>query len=236
MRYAIYFTPAPDAALWRLGSSVLGYDSRAGTAVAFPQHGLWLEPWFLRIQETPARYGFHATLKAPFELAEGVGERTLLERAATFAGMCTPLCLPALEVALLGDFVALRPLSEDAELNRMAAACVREFEDLRAPLGAEDRARRLSQVLTPRQHAHLERWGYPYVFEDFRFHMTLTGAIPKSFQVRVLETLKALHRRISAPVWIDAISVLVQAKRESHFELVERFPLRAAAPMVSLDR
>lgn len=236
MRYAIYFTPAPDAALWRLGSSVLGYDSRAGTAVAFPRHGLWSEPWFLRTQETPARYGFHATLKAPFELAEGVGERALLERAAVFSSRCAPLCLPALEVALLGDFVALRPLSEDAELNRMAAACVREFDDLRAPLGAEDRARRLSQVLTPRQHAHLDRWGYPYIFEDFRFHMTLTGAIPKSFQARVLEALKALHRPISAPVWVDAISVLVQPNREGPFVLVERFPLRATVPLVSLDR
>ena len=158
MRYAIYFTPAPDAALWRFGSSVLGYDSRARAAVGFPQHSLWLEPWFLRLQETPARYGFHATLKAPFELAEGVRERALLERAAVFSGVCAPLCLPALEVALLDDFIALRPLSEDAELNRLAATCVREFDHLRAPLGAEDRARRLSQVLTPRQHAHLDRW------------------------------------------------------------------------------
>lgn len=235
MRYAIYFTPAPDAALWRFGSSVLGYDSRARAAVGFPQHSLWLEPWFLRLQETPARYGFHATLKAPFELAEGVRERALLERAAVFSGVCARLCLPALEVALLDDFIALRPLSEDAELNRLAATCVREFDHLRAPLSSEDRARRLSQVLTPRQHAHLDRWGYPYVFEDFRFHMTLTGTIPKSFQARVLETLKALHRGISAPVWVDAISVLVQQKRQSHFELVRRFPLRAAVPVVSLD-
>jgi len=236
MRYAIYFTPAPDAALWRLGSSVLGYDSRARVAVAFPQHGLWLEPWFVRIQETPARYGFHATLKAPFEIAEGISEKTLLDKAAAFSAMCAPLCLPALEVALLGDFIALRPLSKDAELDRMAAACVRDFDDLRAPLGARDRARRLSQVLTPRQHAHLDRWGYPYVFEDFRFHMTLTGTIPKSFQAHVLDTLKTLYRRVSAPVWIDAITVLAQPTRESNFAVVERFPLRAVVPVVSLDR
>ncbi len=236
MRYAIYFTPAPDTALWRLGSSVLGYDSRARTAVDFPQHGLWLEPWFLRIQENPARYGFHATLKAPFELAEGASERALMDRASIFSGLCAPLCLPALEVALLGDFIALRPLSEDAELNRLAAACVREFDDLRAPLSAKDRARRLSQVLTPRQHAHLDRWGYPYVFEDFRFHMTLTGSLPKSFQARALEALVALHRRVSAPVWIDAISLLVQPKREAPFELVQRFPLRAAVSAINFDR
>jgi hypothetical protein len=139
-------------------------------------------------------------------------------------------------MALLGDFVALRPLSEDAELDRLAASCVREFDNLRAPLGAEDRARRLLQVLTPRQHAHLDRWGYPYVFEDFRFHMTLAGALPKSFQPRVLEVLKGLHHRISGPVQVDAISVLVQPKREGHFELVERFPLRGPVPAISLAR
>ncbi len=236
MRYAIYFTPAPDTALWRFGSSVLGYDARARTTVAFPRHGLWLEPWFLRIQDTPARYGFHATLKAPFELAEGVSERALMDRAAVFGERNAPLCLPALEVALLDDFIALRPLSEDAELNRLAAGCVREFDDLRAPLSVKDRARRLSQVLTPRQHAHLDRWGYPYVFEEFRFHMTLTGAIPKSFQARALEVLNALHRRVSAPVWVDAISVLAQPTRESFFELLQRFPLRAAVSAISLDR
>ena len=159
-----------------------------------------------------------------------------MDRASVFSGLCAPLCLPALEVALLGDFIALRPLSEDAELNRLAADCVRAFDDLRAPLSVKDRARRLSQMLTPRQHAHLDRWGYPYVLEEFRFHMTLTGAIPKSFQPRVLKALSALHRRVSAPVWIDAISLLAQPKREAPFELLQRFPLRAAVSAVSVDR
>lgn len=234
MRYAIYFTPAPDTILWRFGSGVLGYDSAAREAVAFPAHSLWHEPWFERAQATPARYGFHATLKAPFALAPGVGEDVLLERAASFSSSRAPICLPALEVASLGDFVALRPLAEDAELNRLAAACVGDFDDLRAPLGAEDRARRLESALTPRQHRYLEDWGYPYVFEDFRFHMTLTGALPKSLQPRALEVLRTLYHRISGPVWIDAITILAQPTRDSRFAVVERFALRAYAPAVGL--
>ncbi len=220
MRYALYFTPAPDTGLWRFGSGVLGYDSATREAAAFPVHALWHEPWFERAQETPARYGFHATLKAPFALAPGISEDVLLERAASFsAGR---------------DFVALRPLAEDAELNRLAAACVRDFDDLRAPLSAEDRARRLASALKPRQHRHLEDWGYPYVFEDFRFHMTLTGALPKSLQPRALEVLRTLYYRISGPVWIDAITVLAQPTRDSRFAVVERFALRAYAPAIDL--
>ncbi|MBN9266339.1 MAG: DUF1045 domain-containing protein [Hyphomicrobium sp.] len=233
MRYAIYFTPPPETSLWRFGCSVLGYDAATRGAAAYPKHGLWHEPWFVRAQETPARYGFHGTLKAPFALAPGMTEHALLERAAELSRHWAPIYLPALEVASLGSFVALRPLAEDAELNRLAAACVREFDDFRAPLDDADRARRLSQVLTQRQHEHLDRWGYPYVFDDFRFHMTLTGSIPKSLQPQVLEALQDLHRRTRAAVWIDAISVLVQPTRESRFVLLERFALRADVPAIS---
>ena len=31
--------------------------------------------------------------------------------------------------------------------------------------------------LTDRQEALLTQWGYPYVMEEFRFHITLTGAL-----------------------------------------------------------
>jgi putative phosphonate metabolism protein len=236
MRYAIYFTPTPDTALWRLGSSILGYDAEARQSTAYPQHGLWHETWFVRAQETPARYGFHATLKAPFALAPGVTEGELLGRAFAFSNYWAPIYLPAMEVVSLDAFVALCPLVEDAELNRLAAACVSEFDDLRAPLDPADRERRLSQVLTQRQHEHLDRWGYPHVFDDYRFHMTLTGPIPRALQPRALEVLRSLYRRISAPVRIDAITVLAQATRRSRFVILERFQLRAEAPAIGLGR
>lgn len=236
MRYAIYFTPAVVSALWRLGSSSLGYDTAAREIVDFPNCSLWREPWFTRALETPARYGFHATLKAPFTLAPSVTAAVLLERAEAFSARHAPVYLPALEVALLGDFVALRPLAEDAELNRLAAACVQDFDDLRAPIDATDRARRLSQGLTPRQRAQLDLWGYPYVLQDFRFHMTLTGSITPLKRAEALAAMKALYRGCSAPVVVDAISVLSQSTREGQFGLIARFPLRGAVPPISLDR
>src|SRR5688572_28773113 len=112
MRYAICFTPPSDTDLWRFGSSAVGYDSATHQPLAFPDHDLWTEPWFASAQTTPARYGFHATLKAPFELAPEATEALLLERAAAFGGRHMPIGLPGMEVVLLDSFVALRPLAE----------------------------------------------------------------------------------------------------------------------------
>ena len=70
-RYAVYYAPAADSALWRFGSATLGYDALTGEDLPFavpPGCDLALWPAFT---EEPRRYGFHATLKAPFELADG---------------------------------------------------------------------------------------------------------------------------------------------------------------------
>ncbi len=236
MRYAIYFTPAPQSALWRFGSSAIGYDAVERETCPFPAHELWQEAWFLRGLDNPARYGFHATLKAPFELAPGATEAMLLERAAALGARYAPILLPALKVSLLDAFVALLPVAEDAELNRLAAACVRDLDDLRAPLIEADRARRLSQSLTTRQQMNLQRWGYPYVLEDFRFHMTLTGVIPAAMRSRVLDSLKSLYRGAEGPTLVDAITVLAQSTRENRFGVLARIPLTAAVPAISLGR
>ena len=235
MRYAMYFTPAPETLLWQLGSSALGYDAVTQQDVALPDHALYRDPAFLRTLETPRRYGFHATLKAPFVLRAGASEHDLVERAAAFGARCAPLLVPALEVALLGNFVALCPIAKDAELDRLAAACVRDFDDLRAPLTEAERARRLLAPLTPQQIAHLDQWGYPYVFEDFRFHMTLTGPIAESTREAVVTDLRALLYPATGPLRIDAISVLVQPTLQSRFAVLARLPLHAHAPAIALS-
>jgi hypothetical protein len=66
--------------------------------------------------------------------------------------------------------------------------------------------------------------------------MTLTGAIPKALQPRALDALKALYRRAGGPVWVDAVSVLIQPTREGRFGLIARFPLRAPTPVIGLGR
>ncbi|MGD9806414.1 MAG: DUF1045 domain-containing protein [Hyphomicrobiaceae bacterium] len=234
MRYAIYFTPAPDSMLWRLGSSALGYDAVLGQDVPFPTHPLYADPAFLRRLETPRRYGFHATLKAPFALRSGSTERDLLECAAALAAHQTPILVPGLEVTLLGDFLALRPATEHAELNRLAATAVRELDHLRIALTDADRARRLAASLTTRQVGHLDRWGYPYIFEDFRFHLTLSGALAEPMRAPASTALKALFSQAMGALQIDALSVLVQPTPQSRFVVIERLPLQARAAPTEL--
>lgn len=228
-RYAIYFTPAPQTRLWRFGSSVIGYDAAAAREVAYPDHSLFREGAGDMLSAEPKRYGFHATLKAPFELSADQSENALLRHAqATFARH-PRVRLGRLEVAELGSFLALRPMAGSEDVNTLAEVCVKAFEPFRAPLSATDRARRLKSPLTGRQVANLDRWGYPYVFEEFRFHMTLTGPLPEPQRRVALKALRELFAEIDEPVVIDAASVVRQSERSARFVIVERFDLSATA-------
>lgn len=223
-RYALYAAPAPDSALWRFGSSVIGYDAALALDAAFPEGGLFAADDWPALTADPRRYGFHGTLKAPFVLAEGRSEAELLDAAAAFAQRQRTFVVPRLEVSLLKAFVALVPDEPSAALDALAADCVRHFEPFRAPLSDSDRARRLVAPLTDRQRQHLDAWGYPYVFEDFRFHMTLTGALPEDRRETVRAALAALYAPLAVPFPVDALAVFRQERREDRFTVLARLP------------
>jgi putative phosphonate metabolism protein len=224
-RYAIYFTPRPLSPLARFGAAVLGYDS-AGKADV-PHLGLVGIPpaQLASLTDAPRRYGFHATLVAPFYL-DGHGEQALLEAFDDWCGQAGPAPLGELRVGMLGDFVALTPIATDPALDELARGCVEFFDAFRAPLSAEDLARRNGGRLSPRQRANLDRWGYPYVFEDFRFHMTLIGALPPADGERVCAALTDAYAPLAAHVYdVDALSLMRQSGPGSRFEVVARLVL-----------
>ncbi|GGE52964.1 hypothetical protein GCM10007276_32480 [Agaricicola taiwanensis] len=225
MRYAVYYAPERKTDLWRFGCRVLGRDPETGEAVAplMPDGidaGTWTE-W----TASPRRYGFHATLKAPFALAEDRAEAELDLAVADFAAGRTTFRLPRLKVAALGRFVALIPAEDAKELELLAADCVRAFDHFRAPLTAEALAKRLAAPLSPSEHAHLRRWGYPYVFQDFQFHMTLTGALPEDAVEPVARQLHALYEREmgAEPMKVESVAVFMEPKDGATFRLVKRF-------------
>lgn len=228
MRYAIYFLPASDTALWRFGSSVVGYDACTGQDVAPPNHPYLTTTDRSSWTREPARYGFHATLKAPFVLAAGKDEPALLAAADAFAREYCAFDLAELAVRAIGSFIALVPTEPSAAVQRLAGDCTRAFDAFRAPLSEADRRRRLESPLTERQIENLDRWGYPYVLDDFRFHMTLTGPLDAPARDRLLPALSDLYATIAAPVTIDAITVCRQETRESRFVALQRFPFRDA--------
>ena len=176
-RVAIYAAPRPDDPLWTFGSAVIGYDAASGEAVPrTPPLGLTHECW-AALTADPRRYGFHATLKAPFRLRDRFDIGRLSEAVRLFSDGAQALAPFALDVRAIGEFLALVPTSAPGELHSFAASVVTSFDPFRAPLSAGERQRRLAAGLSEQQIGNLDQWGYPYVLDEFRFHMSLTGKI-----------------------------------------------------------
>lgn len=215
-RYALYFTPKPGSALARFGNAVLGCDNHTGAEVPRPE-GL---ADLAGVTASPRVYGFHATLKAPMRLRAGATEADLLDAAASLAKDHAPVPVGLLRVATLGAFTALVPVAAPPELGLFAAECVAAFEPFRAPLTEAETARRRPERLSPRGRALLARWGYPHVFEEFRFHMTLTDALPEEARAPWRERLAASYGE-TEPLTLDALSVLRQ-DGTAPFRVVQR--------------
>lgn len=223
-RYAIYYAPAPGSVLDRFGATILGYDAQKAVDLPFPGE-IGLPDWF-ELTQDPRRYGFHATLKAPMALAPDLGEDALVAACAAFAA--TPRAIPVIRpvVDTIDGFAAIVPAQRSAELEGLAGACVRDFDSFRAPLTEQDRARRNPAKLSPRQRDYLDRWGYPYVFEEFRFHMTLTGRLDAGRRAPILETLRRLFSKGSTDeLAIDRIALFRQGQPDQRFRVIGNWPL-----------
>ena len=228
-RYAIYYAPAPGSDLDRFGAHLLGYDAFSGEDLPFAEGVLQTAPDWRKATADPQKYGFHATLKAPFSLAPGKSEAEFLDACAAFASV--PRTIPVIRpvVGSISGFIAVIPAEPPPELIQLAADCVSEFDLFRAPLTEADRARRNPSQLTPVQRGHLERWGYPYVMDDFRFHMTLTGRLDTERRAPLLAMLTERFSAIGLKTLaIDAIALFRQDKADSRFRIVRRYVLQQA--------
>jgi putative phosphonate metabolism protein len=234
-RLAIYFAPATSTALWGFGSDTIGYDAASGADRVQSPPALTSAVEWRAWTDAPRSYGFHATLVAPFYLRDGCSEDELGTAVAALAERTAPFVVDGLAVSLLGPFAALTPSGDAGELSRLAAECILALDPYRAPLGPADRARRLAAGLTPRQTAYLDRYGYPYAFEEFSFHMTLAGPLPPDRRETVRAELARRYRPIEGPVAIDALTLFRQKDRKARFRMVARHPLSGldASPVVA---
>ncbi|MEQ8965265.1 MAG: DUF1045 domain-containing protein [Azospirillaceae bacterium] len=227
-RYALYHAPAPGSPLERFGAAWLGRGvdgDRAPPRPTVPKlqaRGLDLDG----ITRAPRQYGFHATLKAPFALAEGVDAEALASAVEAFAAREAPVAGPELVVSALGGFVALVPGAAAPAVDTFAARVVEAFEPFRAPLPASERARRLAGGLTDRQVALLDRWGYPFVFAEFFFHMTLTGRLaPDDADAVVCALAPLVASSDMRSLRIEALDIFHQPDRSTPFTRWRRVPL-----------
>jgi len=230
-RYAIYFVPAAESHLYQFGCSVLAYDCYTGETVRRgADFGASAAEWD-RLTEEPRRYGFHATLKAPFHLSPACSEEQLISAVQSFAELSHSVPTIAPVVRMLSGFAGIVPARHEAATGALATKCTTMFDRFRAPMSPQERAQRLALGLNPGQIQNLERWGYPFLFSDFRFHMTLTGKIQPNRRDQVLASLQRTfdHACGGQPFAIDRVALMRQDDGNANFRVILQAPLRAAA-------
>ncbi len=225
-RFGLYFAPAEGTPLDRFGSAWLGRSAWTGASLEPPGiQGFTVEE-IQGITGSPRRYGFHATLKPPFALAPGRTLSELVEAVSAFAAGRPAFRIAPLRVKAVGCFIALVPSAHESELHALADACVERFDAFRAPPSEAETAKRKRATLTPRQEEHLTRWGYPYVFDTFRFHMTLTDSLEEGIRDRALSALVPLAEPYCRdPLPIDGVTLFHEPSPGADFRILQRFPL-----------
>jgi putative phosphonate metabolism protein len=224
-RYAIFYTPAPGK-MADFGAAWLGWDPVRGQDVAqLPIEGVDV----VEVTGAARKYGFHGTMKPPFSLAEGQSEEALRQAFVAFCEGEAPVGTEALELVRLGRFLALQPEKPSAALKALAANVVREFDRFRAPMSEAEKERRRARKLSPAQEEMLQRWGYPYVMEEARFHMTLTGRMPRAQGMKVMQMLKPRVAPIcEGRFQVDGLSLMGE-DAAGRFHLIERRCFRGVA-------
>jgi putative phosphonate metabolism protein len=225
-RFAVYYAPSRESAWWQAGSAWLGRDAERGERCASPQPERLTRP-LADLTEAPRRYGWHGTLVAPFRLAEGITQQDVLEATRQWAQTQSAFAL-SVEAATLGDFVALRPADQSGEANigAVAASALRSLDTLRARPSAADLARRLAAPLSERQRALLVEWGYPYVFDEFRFHMTLSSSLADAGERATLVAWWQAQTPALGPLAIDHAALFVEPAPGEPFVLWQRVPFQ----------
>lgn len=222
-RLAIYWAPAPGP-LAEFAARWLGWDAAAGCERPHPALAGLKTP-VEEITATPRKYGFHGTVKPPFRLAPGTTAEGLHQAAAALCARLAPVELLGLALHRLGGFLALTPEGDQTALSALAARVVAGLDGFRAPPDAAEIARRRPERLSPRQREYLDRWGYPHVMDEFRFHLTLTGDLPADRAAAVERVLApVLAPLCPRPFRVDSLCLFGEGA-DGRFRILHRYPL-----------
>lgn len=225
-RVAIYFAPEADDPLWRAGCAWLGRDPERDAALPQPPIEGLPPARLAAITADARRYGFHATIKAPFRLAEGRTADELAGSVAEIARAIPAFDAPPAAPASHYGYVTVLLTEASAEMAALEQRVVMGLEAFRAPLSEAERAKRLAAPLTERQRAALDRFGYPYVGEDFTFHMTLSARLAGEEHDTVLAAAEARFADIARrPLAVRSLALYVEPRPGAELVLTRRFPL-----------
>ncbi|TCU17056.1 DUF1045 domain-containing protein [Rhizobium sullae] len=226
MRYAICFTPAPSDPLTQVAANWLGRNVFSGEMVEPPAiRGIGIHEIAFHTA-VPRRYGFHGVLKAPFYLAPDVSESQLLREMMRFSGSLQPFLIPSVEVARLRNYFSLVPSVPCDHIHYLASAVVQHFDRFRAPLSEAEIERSDPDGLSAAQFANLYRWGYPYVMDEFRFHMPLTGPVNLVDMPRIEQALSSVFDAVLAePVAVANIALMIEEGTGGPFRVHSLHPM-----------
>ena len=229
-RYAVYFVPSAEQRWWAQASQWLGRCAVSQQFVSQPLITEVSASRFAELTEHPRRYGFHATMRAPFVLASQYQPNDMIDRVKALCQTVKPFVLPRLQVTLLDQFLALVPAHNAEQVALLEEQCVTVLNDYAAPLGPDELSRRRSAVLSAHEDALLLRWGYPYVLDRFRFHCSLTGSLAKASPQEVAALTQAAHQHFDhLPLCaFESLAIFVEPTRGADFVLLEQCPFMGA--------
>ena len=216
-RYAIYYIP--DLPLFQIGSDWLGWNSITGqeTTLSADHH---------RITDRPRKYGFHATVKPPFSLVSNSKQGDLQDAFHAFCASVSPATGGTLKISRLGRFLAMTQDVQSNEVTELAASTVSHFDKFRAPLSEQDIAKRRQRRLTPKQDALMLFWGYPYVMQEFKFHMTLTAPLQNDEIDAIEHDANTWFREfLGQPLKIASLALLGEDSDSGRFHVVDKLSL-----------
>jgi hypothetical protein len=231
-RYVLASCFCSDHRLWQTGCSWLGYDILSGQPVVQPKVAGLEDSRLRQLTRLPGQRGLQGPLLAPFRLAQPHGQAELIDQLRAFVRSRHSFTLPRLRLCLQGNAFCLRPDHLPDQLFDLAADCLRRFNRFRAPLSHSQLARGRAALLNAQEKHNLEHWGYPYVFNQFRFHATLTSRIiaPREKEIIYAALTERFAPVLDAPLIIDAIHLLVEPVAGAPLVLIDRFPFSAPLP------
>jgi hypothetical protein len=231
-RHAAYYAPAEGSPLAQLGAQWLGRCAQSRRAIRQPDFPTISPATFYACTAAAARYGWHATMKAPFALKPSLEMDAIPRAFSALAQSKKALTLPPLTLRNMGDYLALVPNAASSALQELAFDCVRALHPLAEPLSDQQLVQRRRTPLNASQDAMLLQWGYPFVGEEFQWHMTLTGSLrgvtDGELQALQEAALQWFGPVLNQAVELDAICWFVEPVAGSDLYEVQRFALTHA--------
>ena len=229
-RYAIYYVPSENSELDLFGKCWLGWDPYKG--VETTKSDLSKLPSFKKFSSlvlTPKQYGFHGTIKAPFRLKNEYTYNDLENKVREISKQIHSFYFDQLIIKKLGNFIGLIP-TNNLKINAVSNKFVEELDYLRDELSESEIKKRKPHKLTSNQKQMLFKWGYPYVFDEFKFHLTLTSKLNVVEIDDVLRSLQNILKQVNLnKISFNNICIFGQ-KSDEKFYFVQRFNFNNLTP------